>query len=96
MPTYEWTTRFGAEWRRLSEDQQRAFLAVVGRFVAGLRAGPVDPRLRVHRVQRQRGVWEITWAPNGRATFEYGREHQPGDPHVIWRRIGDHSILDQP
>ena len=32
MPTYEWTRRFDAEWRRLRPDQRRAFLAAVGRL----------------------------------------------------------------
>jgi len=41
-------------------------------------------------------VWELTFAPDGRATFEYGDEVRPGDAHVIWRRIGDHSIFADP
>ena len=32
MPTYEWTRRFDAEWRRLRPEQQRAFLAAVARW----------------------------------------------------------------
>ena len=51
---------------------------------------------RVHRVQGHDGVWELTWAPDGRATFSYGPEVRPGEPHVMWRRIGDHSILSDP
>ena len=59
--------------------------------------GPLHASLRVKRVQgARRGVRELTWAPDGRATFEYGPETRPGEPHVIWRRIGDHSILKQP
>ncbi len=38
----------------------------------------------------------MTWAPNGRATFQYGDEATPGETHVIWRRIGTHDILGQP
>ena len=60
-------------------------------FLAGLRAGEFDPRLRVHRVRKARGVWGISWASDGRATFEYGDELHPGEPHIHWRRIGDHS-----
>ena len=96
MPTYEWTRRFDAEWRRLRPEQQRAFMAAVARLVEGLRKGQLDPRLRVHRVQARQGTWELSWAADGRATFEYGAEHARGDPHVIWRRIGDHRILDEP
>jgi hypothetical protein len=30
------------------------------------------------------------------ATFEYGDEIQLGEPHIIWRRIGTHSVFRQP
>jgi hypothetical protein len=33
---------------------------------------------------------------DGRATFEYGDEIQPGEAHIIWRRIGTHSVFRQP
>ena len=38
----------------------------------------------------------MTWAPNGRATFEYGNEMRSGEPHIIWRRIGTHGIFRKP
>jgi len=38
-------------------------------------------------------MWEITFAPDGRATFAYGEEVIPGTPHIIWRRIGTHDVL---
>jgi hypothetical protein len=80
----------------MSADQQRAFLAVVRLFVEGLRQGRLDPRLRVKRVQGRPAVWEMSWAPDGRATFEYGDEVRPGEPHVIWRRVGTHEVFREP
>ena len=65
-------------------------------FVTGLRAGQFDPRLRAKRVQAYDGVWEVTWAPDGRATFQYGPERRPGEAHVVWRRIGTHEIFRAP
>ncbi|MGH3777069.1 MAG: hypothetical protein ACRDRR_15295 [Pseudonocardiaceae bacterium] len=47
-------------------------------------------------VQGWPGVWEMTWAPDGRATFQYGPARRPGEPHVIWRRVGAHDIFRQP
>jgi hypothetical protein len=41
-------------------------------------------------------VWELTFAFDGRDTFEYGAELRPGEEHVVWRRVGDHSILKNP
>ncbi|WP_446040781.1 hypothetical protein [Streptomyces sp. SID1121] len=46
------------------------------------------------------GIYELTWSmgtgPAGRATWQYGAEIHPGNPHVIWRRIGTHDILTGP
>lgn len=80
----------------MTAEQQRAFLAVVRLFVEGLRQGRLDPRLRVKRVQGRPAVWEMSWAPDGRATFEYGEEVRPGEPHVIWRRVGTHEVFREP
>ena len=38
----------------------------------------------------------MTWAPDGRATWQYGEEKIPGIKHVIWRRIGTHDIFSPP
>jgi hypothetical protein len=38
----------------------------------------------------------MTWDNDGRATFGYGDERIPGQPHVIWRRIGTHAIFTPP
>ena len=54
------------------------------------------PRLRVKRAQGHPGVWEMTWAPDGRATFQYGHEVRPGEPHIVWRRVGPHAIFRRP
>jgi hypothetical protein len=40
----------------------------------------------------QLNVFEMTWDNDGRATFSYGAGRVPGQPHVIWRRIGTHDI----
>ena len=98
MPTFERLARFDREFRRLPRELQRAFLAMLPVFVAALKEDPpvFPPALRVHRVQGTAGVWEITFAPDGRATFEYGAEVRAGEPHVIWRRVGTHAVLSQP
>lgn len=42
-------------------------------------------------------IFEMTWAPDGRATFELGEGHQTqGERHVVWRRIGTHDVFRQP
>jgi hypothetical protein len=54
------------------------------------------PRLRVKRMQGHPGVWEMSWAPDGRATFEYGDEIHQGQAHIVRRRVGTHSIFRRP
>ena len=98
MPTHEELRRFSRDWNRLTPAQQRQFLTIRPLFVEGLRNQPPQfhPSLRVKRVDAKPGVWEMSWAPDGRATFQYGSEVRPGNPHVVWRRIGTHDIFREP
>jgi hypothetical protein len=32
----------------------------------------------------------------GAPRFEYGEELRPGDPHIVWRRIGTHDVFRRP
>jgi hypothetical protein len=95
VPTYQLLPRFLRDLKALSKKDAEAFRRSVVLFIAGLRAGSFDPRLRVKRVKSTADVWEMAWAPDGRATFQYGDEINPGEPHIVWRRVGDHSILDR-
>jgi hypothetical protein len=97
-PTYDLTETFKKDLSVLDAEDRRLFHAAVQAFVAdlgapdhGFRAG-----LRVKRVQGTDGVFEMTWARDGRATFEYGAELLSGEPHVVWRRIGTHDIFTRP
>ena len=97
MPTRDVLASFWSDWSRLSAEDQRAFRDAVKKFVADLRAGQgLRKGLRVKGVKGARGIYELTWAPNGRATFQYGRAVVNDEPHIIWRRIGDHRVLDRP
>ena len=96
MPTFAWLARFGADFDALSDDQQAASLAAVALFVTDLRAGAFRPTLRVKGVKGAAGVFEMTWAANGRATFQYGREITAGQTYIIWRRVGTHDVFRTP
>ncbi|MEV7547459.1 hypothetical protein [Streptomyces sp. NPDC089915] len=97
MPTYETLTRFTHDLGHLTPAQHRRFIRVVrDAFVPDLRTGgPFRPGLRVKGVRAAPGVYELTWAPDGRATFTYGR-HRDHGRHIIWRRVGGHDILHRP
>ncbi len=97
MPTFAWLARFGADFDSLSPSDQAAFLAAVGHFVDDLRRGRVFRKgLRVKAIKGATGIFEMTWADNGRATFEYADSVMEGEPHVIWRRVGTHAIFKKP
>jgi hypothetical protein len=97
MPTYERLPAFVRDWKRLEPREQRALLSAVRRFVEDVRRGRgFRPGLRVKGVQGAEGIFEMTWAPDGRATFSYGDELRPGEPHIVWRQIGTHDILKAP
>lgn len=97
MPTHEEMTRFLREWDKLTPSQKTAFLTAVDEMVDDLRAHrSFRPSLRVKNVKTHRSIMEMTWAPDGRATFCFGPEVHPGDPHIIWRRVGGHEILKNP
>ena len=96
MPTYAWLARFRADFERLTLTQQAAFLTAVQQFVEDLRRDRAFRKgLRVTGIQGAAGIFEMTWAPDGRATFEFGDEVTKGDPHVVWRRIGTHEVFKQ-
>jgi hypothetical protein len=96
VPTFAWLARFRADFDALSDSQQAAFLAAVTVFVTDLRAGAFRPSLRVKGVKGAAGIFEMTWAPDGWATFQYGREITVGEAHIIWRRVGTHDVFRNP
>lgn len=97
MPTFAWLARFRADFEGLTPAQQAAFLLAVDQLVEDLQSGrPFRKGLRVKGVQGASGIFEVTWADDGRATFEYGDEVVKGEAHVVWRRVGTHSIFKQP
>ena len=97
MPTYGGLARFRADFERLTPSQQAAFLVAVQQFVDDLQGGGgFRDGLRVKGIQGASGIFEMTWAPDGRATFEYAPEVVQGQPHVIWRRVGTHAVFKRP
>ena len=97
MPAFEQLAAFIRDFEALTPGQQTAFLRAVIVFVADLRGGQKFRKsLRVKKMAGWEGVWEMTWAPDGRATFDYGPSVKEGHPHVRWRRVGTHDIFKRP
>jgi hypothetical protein len=96
VPTWSSTESFRKDLRGLSPEERKKFRKAVGNFVADLKKGTFRQGLRVKGVQGAEGIFEMTWARDGRATFEYGPEVLPKNPHIVWRRCGAHSVLKKP
>jgi hypothetical protein len=89
--------RFANDFSSLSPGQQAAFLEAVAHFIEDLRSGGrFRTGLRVKGIKGAAGVLEMTWADDGRATFEYGEPVRVGEPHIVWRRVGTHAVFDKP
>lgn len=98
MPTYETSKRFIRDFRRLTPAQQDRFLAALAGFIDDLLMIETRQQARFRpglRVKRVRGtlLFEMTWAPDSRATFSFEDPIRQGLTHVRWHRCGDHSIL---
>jgi hypothetical protein len=95
MPTFEVTPRLRRDYAGLTTVQQERFRKVVAtEFLPDVDAGQFRPGLRVKGVRGAPGVFEMTWAPDGRATWQYGDQRMPGVLHVVWRRVGTHTIFN--
>jgi hypothetical protein len=96
MPTYFRLVRFNNDWDKLSARQQAQFRIALTLFAEDLRKGSgFRPGLRVKKMSGH-DVWEMSWAPDGRATFSYGKPVKDHDVHIVWHRIGTHKISDEP
>ncbi len=66
-------------------------------FVEDLRAGgKFRAGLLVKGVRGALGVFEMTWAQDGRATFEFDDAVREGEAYIIWRRVETHAIFHKP
>ena len=96
MPAYLRLPRFNRDWDTLANQQQVRFRAALALFVADLvAANGFRPGLRVKKMAGH-DIWEMTLAPDGRATFCYGRPVRDGEVPIIWRRVGSHEIFKTP
>lgn len=96
MPTYARTASFKHDHALLTPDQKAAFRQAVDRFIEDLTAGKFRKGLRIKGIKGARNIYEMTWADDGRATFQYGSPQIEGEKHVIWRRVGTHDIFGNP
>jgi hypothetical protein len=95
MPSFELTEEFKANWQKLSPEERARFKEVLQRFIHDAARGRFRSGLRVKGIRTAPGVFEMTWAPDGRATFQISATQGKG-LHIVWRRIGGHGVLERP
>lgn len=98
MPTHDEFEQFIREYLALNPAKRRLFAKAVVKMVADMKAGkPFRKSLRISALGGYSAIYKMTCdMPDGRATFMFGPERIPGEPHIIWRRIGGHDIFDHP
>ena len=94
MPTHEERERFTRDFEKLSPEMKRTFANALAQFIEDADSGKFRPSLRIKRVRSARlRLWEMSFARDGRATFEMvtgGK--RPDRMHIRWHRIGDHGV----
>ena len=99
MPTHDETTAFQRDRNRLTGAQAERFKARLADFIDDLkemeagRRSWFRPGLRVKKLSGRPDVYEMSWAPDGRATFAIGDPIVAGKLHIVWLRVGSHDIL---
>jgi hypothetical protein len=96
LPTWSAVESFYRDLADLTPTERKAFRRAVANFVADLKRGAFRKGLRIKGVQGTDGIFEMTWAEDGRATFEYGPQVRPKQKHIVWRRVGSHAIFRSP
>lgn len=89
------TRRFEEDWQALTSEQRKAFVAALLNFDADLAGSEFRSSLGVKPVQGAPRAFEMSWAPEGRATFEYGDPVSP-ERVVIWRRVAGREAFRRP
>ena len=96
MPTFSRTPRFMHELKKLTSQQRQRFESrAITEFVVTSRPAGSVPVCGSTRAGHRRGLGDDL-GPGRAATFEYGPELRPGEPHVTWRRVRPHDIFNRP
>jgi hypothetical protein len=96
VPAFCSLPQFQSDFDSLGLSDQEAFLDAFTQFVEDLEGPEFRKSLRVKGVLGKSGVFEMSWAADGSATFHYGASAHLGEPNIVWRRVGKHAIFNGP
>ena len=97
-PTFERLAQFKRDYAKLPPPERQRFRAAVKKFVAPLSTTPPGDLGApiVRELKDHPGYFELRFGPATRAIYTFGQAVRPGQPHVIWCRIGTDEGLDKP
>lgn len=95
MPKYDASQQFLREHAKLTPELRTQFLYARRTINNTLRSTGRMPGPKLVEKMSGYDIYEVRFAPNGRATFHLTTTAN-GEMVVFWRRIGDHSILKNP
>ena len=97
MPTHDKEDTFWADWKQLTPEQRRYFQIKVTELTRKIKQGIITPtELGLKKYRGQAGIWEFRFGGNSRALLRLGNEVELGELHIIWLRIGTHTIYNNP
>lgn len=99
MPTYEAAESFFRDLSRLTAEQRLEWGVGLQKFIEDVTAIETGQStsfragLRVKPYKKAPGVFEMSWASDGRSLWKYGEPLAEDKRHVQWLRIGTHDIF---
>ena len=98
MPTHEESAAFLRDVARLTASRREQFARVLAEFIADLTAMEAGRQQwfrpgSVRKLTGAKDLYELRWAPDGRATFSISDPERPGLLHIRWHRCGTHDVL---
>ncbi|HJS93916.1 MAG TPA: hypothetical protein VJ741_06610 [Solirubrobacteraceae bacterium] len=95
-PTFERLAQFKRDYAKLTQSERQLFRAAAKRFVSPLSTTPPsDPgAVQLRELGDHPGFYELRFGDDTRAIYTFGQAVRPGQPHVIWCRVGNTDTLD--
>ncbi len=95
MPTHDETVRFWRDWGKLTANQQAAFLRA--KISAGIAVSPFSSLTPSEGLPgARRCVRDDLYSRREGVVVDADEERVPGEPHIVWLRIGTHDIFREP
>jgi hypothetical protein len=96
-PTFDRLAHFKRDYRKLTAEQRQRFRAAAKKVIAPMSTTPPGEPTQplVRELRGHPGFYEVYIDRETRAVYTFGTAVRPGQPHIIWCRIGGAETLDK-